>query len=252
MRSAVLLRSALAAVSVAFAHAPLAAPAQEATRILAFGDSNTWGWDPVPEGYPAGRHGDAERWAGVLEAALGEGATVVVDGLVGRTTDLPGDRVGALAPVDFDGRQALAQAVARSMPLDLVLVMLGTNDLQTGRERSPAEVARAAFAMAAEVRSMDRPAFTRYPAPRVMVIAPPPMGDTSTTPLGRLFSAGEQPSRAFGAAFATEAARTGIPFVDAGALVRTDGVDGIHLTAEAHARLGRALVAPVTAVLDGE
>lgn len=219
-------------------------------RVLAFGDSNTWGWKAVGNGFPATRHQDEERWAGVLEAAL-DGATVVVDGLVGRRTDLDGNAdLGLLEADDFNGARDLPEAIARHMPVDLVVIMLGTNDLQSGVDRTPADVAKSAFGLANLVTGSDKPVYSAYPAPKVLVVAPPPMRDTTATPLSGLFQSGVAPSRQLGAAFSAEATRTGIPFFDAGSVTGTDGIDGVHLTKGNHAALGNAL-APVIRPLIG-
>lgn len=227
------------------------APAAAELRILAYGDSNTWGWIPVAEGFPAERQPDDARWGGVLEAALakttGEAVTVVVDGMVGRRTDLDGAADdGAVAAADFNGAAGLPGAVARNMPLDAVVIMLGTNDLQAGAERAPADVAAAVIAMGETVEGLNQPLFTVYDAPEVLVVAPPAYGDTSTTGLGALFGAGEEPSKQLGEAFLAAGDGTEIDVFDAATVVADLGVDGIHMTAEAHADLGAAL-APILA-----
>ena len=223
-------------------------------RILAYGDSNTWGWVPLSEGYPAQRLPDAKRWAGVLEhtleTQLGKGVTVVVDGLVGRTTDLPSaEPNGLVAGEDFSGANGLPEAIARHQPLDLVVIMLGTNDLQTGHARTPGDVANAAFDLGNIVTASSNTVFSSYGAPQVLIVAPPAYGDTSATPLGGLFEAGELPSRELDTAFAAEAKERGTSFFDAGSVTTTDGVDGVHLSSENHLTLGQALTVPVTALL---
>lgn len=220
------------------------AQAEVQYRVLAFGDSNTWGWKATQKGFPAERHDDDSRWAGVLDKAL-PGTKVVVDGLVGRRTDLNGESDIALVEArDFNGALELPEAIARNMPLDLVLVMLGTNDLQSSVNRKPEQIATAAFELARLVGSSEKPVYSAYGAPRVLIIAPPPMSDTTATPLSGLFQAGVEPSRLLGDAFAAKSRETGIPFFDAGSVTATDGVDGVHLSAENHKTLGLAL-API-------
>ncbi|WP_315980961.1 DUF459 domain-containing protein [Aliamphritea spongicola] len=223
------------------------ASADEA-RILAFGDSNTWGWSPTSEGFPAGRFEDDTRWAGVLDNALPE-ATVIVDGMIGRRSDIDGrNDNGLVRKEDFNGAAALPAAIARNMPLDLVVIMLGTNDLQAGTERAPADIAQAVFKMAADVSQSAQTVFTHYPAPDVLVVGPAAMGDTSKTGLSGLFQAGEAASEQLSAAFTQEAARTGITFFDASKVTDTDGIDGVHFSASNHETLGKAL-APVVLTL---
>ncbi len=88
-------------------------------EVLCFGDSNTWGYDPVTrERFPGN-----VRWTGVLQAALGPGFRVIEEGLNGRTTvwedPIEGDKMG---------KRHLPVCLASHAPLDLVIMMLGTND----------------------------------------------------------------------------------------------------------------------------
>lgn len=223
--------------------------AADNARVLVFGDSNTWGWNPIAAGFPAKRHDDATRYGGVIDNALPH-VDVLVDGQVGRRTDIDNnDKIALVEASDFNGAKALPEVIARQMPLDLVVIMLGTNDLQAGVGRSPAEVAKSAFGLAKLVQGSGKPVFTAYPAPKVLVVAPPALGDTSKTPLKGLFQAGEAPSKQLGSAFAKEASKTGIAFFDAGSVTATDGVDGVHLTAQNHQALGQALAPVVTQIL---
>jgi lysophospholipase L1-like esterase len=102
-------------------------------RLLAYGDSNTWGFvTDAGTGSPS-RLPDAERWPGVMQAALGSAVQVLVDAIPGRRTDRDADAdmpiVYSIAPSALNGLHS-AEAVGLSQaPLDLVIVMLGTNDL---------------------------------------------------------------------------------------------------------------------------
>lgn len=77
----------LLAIGLTAAMALSALAQEEPVRILVYGDSNTWGWVPTETGYPTVRYPDEVRFAGVMEAALGDGFEVVVDGLSNRTTN---------------------------------------------------------------------------------------------------------------------------------------------------------------------
>ncbi|WP_420547020.1 GDSL-type esterase/lipase family protein [Curvivirga sp.] len=219
----------------------------ENLRILAYGDSNTWGWNPVAEGFPAGRHSDETRWAGILEDRLqgiltDHSVEVIVDGMVGRTTDInSATAVGAISGNDFNGKTSLPASIARNSPIDLVVIMLGTNDMQAGRERPAELVAKAAFDLADLARSVDKPTFSFYKAPKALVITPPALGDTSLTPLSGLFAAGEEPSKSLSTAFKAEASKRNEDVFIAGDVITTDGIDGIHLTENSHQILGKAL-----------
>lgn len=223
-------------------------------RILVYGDSNTWGWVPVEAGFPTERLSDDKRWAGVLETELQQESEqqvqVVVDGLVGRTTDLAnGEDIGLVAAADFAGKSSLPEAIARHQPLDLVVIMLGTNDLQSGHQRPVAEIAESAFNLGEIVQASSGTVYSSYAAPGVLIVTPPPFGDTSKTGLSGLFASGEKPSYKLAPAFAAEAAERGMAVFDAGSVTATEGVDGVHLTVANHKQLGAGLVQPVLRLL---
>ena len=96
-------------------------------RILCYGDSNTWGYIPSSdhERYPID-----VRYPRVLASLLGNEYEVIEEGLPGRTiisddiVDLVGNRNGLLE---------FGQAVYSALPLDYIVIMLGTNDLKYHR-----------------------------------------------------------------------------------------------------------------------
>ena len=110
-------------------------------RIMVYGDSNTWGWAPVERGVPSTRYCEEERWPGVLQAALGDAFEVVEEGLSARTTDLPDPTLPQVGGAGLDGSAYLPAALATHLPLDLVVIMLGTNDLKAMYDRSPFRIA---------------------------------------------------------------------------------------------------------------
>jgi lysophospholipase L1-like esterase len=93
--------------------------------VLCFGDSNTWGCMPLTGPEPPRRYGPSRRWPGVLRRELGDGHWVVEEGLNGRTTVWD----DALEP-HRNGRDLLLPSLLTHQPVDLVIVMLGTNDLK--------------------------------------------------------------------------------------------------------------------------
>lgn len=91
-------------------------------RILCFGDSNTYGY--IPNG--SGRYSEYIRWTGQLQKKLSSKAIIVEEGLCGRTTVFQDElRVGRR------GIESLPVLLESHAPLDLVIVMLGTNDCKT-------------------------------------------------------------------------------------------------------------------------
>ncbi len=220
-------------------------------RVLAFGDSNTWGWIPVERGIPTTRYGAGQRWPSVAQAALGSGFEIIEEGLSGRTTDLFDNdpTVKELSGAGLDGSAYLPAAVASHLPLDLVVIMLGTNDLKTKFDRSPEAIALGVRGLIERVRRIDRGAWTEYPAPKVLVLAPPPLVQTERFPTA-ILAGGIDKSRALAPHLEAVAAATGAGFLDVGSITSADGVDGIHLSEAAHRKIGLAVADKIRAILE--
>jgi lysophospholipase L1-like esterase len=212
-------------------------------QILCYGDSNTWGQDPTDE---SRRFGWPERWPGVLQRELGEGYHVVEEGLGGRTTVyddplLPGR----------SGRDLLARALESHAPLDLVVVMLGTNDISYAH-LTAADAARGAAELAHLVRRSEAgPDGPDGPAPHVLLVCPPPVGPFTFTNSDRptLWEGADEKSRALPREFALAAAAAAVPWLDAGEVVSTSALDGWHLEVSQHELLGAAVSVRVREIL---
>ena len=103
--------------------------------ILCYGDSNTWGYDPQTRS----RFPHDVRWTGVLASSLGTGYRVVEEGLNGRTT-----RWDDPIEAGRNGLTFLQPCLESHLPLDLVIVMLGTNDLKQRFGLSASDIAQSA------------------------------------------------------------------------------------------------------------
>ena len=108
----------------------------EKRRILCYGDSLTWGWVPMDNAVPTRRYPYERRWTGVMAAELGDGYEIVEEALSGRTTAVDD-------PTDprLNGASYLSSALASHLPLDLVILLVGTNDTKVHFHRSPFEIA---------------------------------------------------------------------------------------------------------------
>ena len=199
-------------------------------RILLLGDSNTWGSNASGP-----RHGEAVRWGRVVDAAL---PTVVVieEGRIGRRTDLnTGHALNAAGGT-------LPEIVRSHLPLDLVVVMLGTNDLQSGLNRTPKQVAASAVTLAQTIQTAEI---------SVLLVVPPPLIHPELGALGHIFTAHSADlSRRLAPAFAMAGSAAQLTVFDAGQVTLADGQDGVHLTATAHRKLGIAIAAQVAALLN--
>lgn len=205
-------------------------------RILCFGDSLTWGWIPMADGMPSARYPRHERWTGVLAEQLGAGYELIEEGLSARTTnaDDPGD-------ARLNGAAYLPACLASHLPLDLVIVMLGTNDTKTYLRRSATDIALGMAVLAGQVLTSAGGVGTEYPAPKLLIVAPPPLADIPHPWLGLLFEGAHEKSRQLAGVYDALAGALRVPFLDAGSVISTDGVDGIHFSVENNRDLALAL-----------
>ncbi len=210
-------------------------------RIMCFGDSLTWGWVPVIEGAPTTRYPAEVRWTGVLRAELGEGFVVIEEGLSARTTMLSD-------PTDprLDGSAYLPSALASHLPLDLVILMLGTNDTKAYFHRTPFEIVAGMSKLVGQVLGSAGGVGTIYPAPQVLVVAPPPLTPMPHAYFQSLFGGAHEKSAQFGKLYGDLADFMKVHFLDAGKVISTDGVDGIHFTKDNNRDLGKAIAAKIS------
>jgi lysophospholipase L1-like esterase len=201
-------------------------------NILCYGDSNTWGCIPLQGPEPARRYPPGTRWPGVLRRELGDGHWVVEAGLNGRTTvwDDP------LEP-HRNGRKLLLPTLLTHQPLDLVIIMLGTNDLKRRMNASPADIAQGAGVLVDIVAASGCGADGR--APQALLVCPAPIAEVD--PFDDEFEGGTEKSRQLASHFAAIAEARSCAFLDAGALISSSDVDGIHLDEPQHAVLGVAI-----------
>lgn len=212
-----------------------------AARILAFGDSLTWGRIAnTPE-----RHGDEVRWPRVLEKALTGWASVIEEGLNGRRIALE----DPLRPYR-SGIALLPLFIECHAPLDLVILMLGTNDCQRQHSLAPYDVARS-MRMLAQVAQRP-PVEPGMPVPKVLIVAPPLVRRADDPEHeANLFMEGAPEKMALLAEYYQRVAdEIDVAFFDAATVASVTGADGIHLDADNTRALGRAL-APVVAELLG-
>jgi lysophospholipase L1-like esterase len=208
--------------------------------IVCYGDSNTHGADPA--GGP--RLGRDVRWPGVLRASLGEGYEVIEEGLSGRNTVWE----SPLAPYR-DGSAYLMPCLLSHEPVDLVIIMLGTNDLKRQYGLTAPEIAVGVGRLIGMAKgSLCGPGAT---PPAVLAVAPVPLGETTLASELWGFGAAREESTRLARLIDEAARQQGVASFDAGSVAQVSPLDGVHLDAEAHARLGRALADATRAILVG-
>lgn len=219
-------------------------------RILVFGDSNSWGWIPQENAIPTERYSEENRWPGVAQQILGENYEIIVDGLSGRTTDVH-DPGSSLSGAGLNGAEALPAVIGSHLPLDLVVLFLGTNDTKVVFDHSPLRIGMGAASLISIVQNSGEffgDGWYVYPAPRVLLVAPPPLGEP--TVLAETFDdMSVERSEQLAAVYNLVAEQMGVAFFDAGEVIETDGVDAVHFSAETHQTLGEALAEEIQALM---
>jgi len=207
--------------------------------ILCYGDSNTWGFDPKT----GGRHGHKTRWPMALGAMLNENAApdepewwVVEEGQNGRTScredPVEGDR---------NGLRQLVPILESHKPIDVVAIMLGTNDLKLRFNPTAYDVARGVQQVAkAVLRSDTGPGGG---APKALVICPPPAAESPA--FRRLFGNPVKLSCGLPPLYRQMALECGAAFLEAGRHMESSPDDGIHFDAENHLKLAAAVAKAV-------
>lgn len=211
--------------------------------ILCFGDSNTWGFIPesICESHPR-RHPHDVRWTGILARELGAGFHIIEEGQNGRTT--VHDDPFALVR----NAKAILPAILEShKPLDLVVLMLGTNDLKNVFGVSPSEIAAGVKFLAQAILTSD--AGISAKPPRLLLMCPPTVGPLAHLPdLEAKLTDALARSRQLPKHFEALAAALGCAYLNTQEIIAPSPVDGIHLDAAAHEKLGLALAAKIKAL----
>lgn len=184
--------------------------------ILCYGDSNTWGYNPAENG---SRHKYENRWTTILQKKLGDKYHVIPEGLNGRTTvwDDP-------TKCNVNGRDFLLTCLESHKPLDLVIIMLGTNDLKARLNLPAVDIASGVGVLVDIVLKSSCGPDNR--SPDVLVLIPPEVRKLSN--FKDVFGDCVEKSRAFPKAYINMANEKGVSYIDIGKSVRFSDLDGIH------------------------
>lgn len=206
----------------------------EKIRVLCYGDSNTWGFMPGT----GERRGAEERWTGVCQKLLGEKYTIIENGLNGRTTvfDDPFNDY-------LNGKKCLGYTLISQKPIDLAVLMLGTNDMKyanaVGASTGADELVRMLL-NANEIYRTSQPVFPK--GAKVLLVAPPLIADEidelrpDSTVAGK---SGE--TKRFAALYEQIAKNRGVYFLDAAQYTKPSLIDCVHIDGESHRKLGIAM-----------
>jgi len=175
-------------------------------------------------------------WVSVMREQLGADWWVVEEGLPGRTTVLDDPIEG----IYKNGLTYLPPCLESHRPVDIVTIALGTNDLKA-RFGMPASDIAAGAGILVETVAKVLAAFGQ--SAKVLLIAPPPILEVGC--LADMFAGGAAKSQAFAAHYKATATRLGAAFLDAGSVIGSSKIDGIHFDLPEHHKLGLAVAAAV-------
>jgi lysophospholipase L1-like esterase len=199
--------------------------------VLCYGDSLTWGYDAAT----IGRHAFEDRWPSVLQKALGDQARIIPEGLNGRTSAFDDH----LADCDRNGARVLPTVLQSHQPLDLVILLLGTNDMKP-------VVAGGAFAATAGIRRLIQIVRNHtwgfgFDVPDILVVSPPSITETADPAFAANYLGAIRESAKLATLYRDLADEEGCGFFDAGSVTVATPLDGVHLDAENTRALGRGL-----------
>lgn len=199
-------------------------------NILCFGDSNTFGTNPS-----GGRWDLHERWPSALQDELGNGYRIIEEGLGGRVTVMEDELEG-----DKNGKRHLPVLLRSHRPLDLVIIMLGTNDMKHRFNMLPVDIAKGAEALGEIVQNYPYGAY--YPVPRVLLVSPvlirPGIEHSAYT---GFTEDAVTVSQQLGKYYREAAEKHQWLFLDAATVASASENDKLHMEKEAHLALASAL-----------
>ncbi|NQV99950.1 MAG: SGNH/GDSL hydrolase family protein [Rhodospirillales bacterium] len=210
-------------------------------NILCYGDSNTWGARPLTVFGEIHRYPLQLRWTTVLQQQLGPAYHVVAEGLNNRTTAFDDEIEGR----HKNGQRHFFACIESHMPLDLVIIMLGTNDLKSRFGKSSWDIACGAGSLLDILANPAKPLVGGQP--ERLLISPPPLGKLEL--LAANFEGGPEKSMAFAENYEKISSLRGCHFLDAGAHITTSDVDGVHFDEDQLTPLGLAVADTVRQII---
>ena len=196
-------------------------------NILCFGDSNTWGYKPDK----SGRYDENIRWTGLLQKKLGSGYHIIEEGLCGRTTVFQDELREGRRGLDLIG-----VTVEMHNPIDLMIIMLGTNDTKERFNASPACIGIGMERLALKAETV---AAWRAGRPNLLIVAPPHIGAGHNDPA--MGASCHAASMGVAEEYRKKCAAHGWAFFDAEGVAEFNTVDYMHLSRRGHRQLADAL-----------
>ncbi len=208
------------------------------TRVLCFGDSNTWGRG----GTRKSRYLANQRWTGLLQEKLGAEYEILEEGLRSRTTDLDDDDPNF---PNRNGKEYLRPCLESQLPTDIVVLWLGTNDLKSKYHRTPEQIAQALSELVEMIYRIGQT--SKGTKPGVILVSPPIMKEKALKIGSQFVGAGEK-SKKLSPLIRNVATQYSCTFVDLAQHVESGDADGVHLELESHSKVAEVLFEAITKI----
>lgn len=206
----------------------------DVVRILCFGDSNTWGTQPgTSQRFPV-----QVRWTGALQKLLGDHYEIIEEGLSARTTNIDdAEHAGEFR----NGFKYLVPCLNSQIPLDYVVLFLGTNDLKSRYRREPEQIAEGIEQLIEAILHME---YMHETVPAKVILVVPPVMDDNEEGIRGKFTGGGVKSKKLGPLYKSLADKYTLRLVDLSQVFPPIG----HLGADEHRKLAEMLAEQITSV----
>ncbi len=200
--------------------------------VLCYGDSNTYGYNPVN----GMRYSEDIRWTGRLQKLFGDEYRIIEEGCNGRTTVFDDPIEGWK-----NGLGYLKPCLNTHKPVDFVIMMLGSNDLKEVFHATPEEIANGAGTLVQVIQEFTQ--IKQGFVPKIILVSPPEIGEgiRRSAFYGSFYENAINRSKDFPKWYRKVADRYGCIFFDAARYIEPSREDSLHLTPEAHKKLAEEL-----------
>ena len=210
----------------------------EKIRILCFGDSLTWGYHPVKRT----RYGEEERWTGILQELLGEEYKVIEEGQNSRTIATEDPTEG-----EKNGLAYILPCLESQRPLDLMILMLGTNDMKRKYGYSAGDIAEEMERFLEKVWVYNH--FHLADDMKILLMSPPIVGENvQGASMSDVFDFTKtvQISQDLRGLYRQLAETYGCSFLDTSSMIKVSRDDGVHLDLEGNRKLAEVVYGMIT------
>ena len=215
--------------------------------IVCYGDSNTWGYMPKvqrPTETWANRYPWGVRWTSVLQEKLGAGYRVEEEGVNGRTTAFDDPLAGFR-----NGLDAIDTTLLAKFPVDMVVLMLGTNDTKEFLGMPAWAIAKGAQLL---IERIQNGGYAHDGgAPEILLVAPIKLNNAITEGwLAEEFGPSSLDKDAQLARYYLKVAEeTGVHFFNAAEFIEADPADGVHMNDAGHAVMAEKIYEQVKNII---